>query len=184
MVGKRGAAVCGACGERQVRLQRAIVGEDEDAERHEDSIEKRRRAACQACGHQPSTEVFRENRLRDLLPENDEWPDESGVRWSENLPDTPEGEDGAVLLVLGPREWDSLGSRASLTFRHEGVDVEVVKGRGPGVGFTHDDSTVGGVEVHLPGEAVKELHQTGRWSASVGGTMEPVHVKVVVRADA
>lgn len=167
------AAVCGACGERQVRLQQAQVDEDGEA--------SRRVARCLACGHQPSTQVFRENRLGDLLPED--WPDDTGVVWSENLPDTPEGQDAAVLLVLGPREWDALSSRASLEF-HEGVDVEVVKGRGPGVGFSTGDGEVHGVEVHLPGEAVKELHQTGRWSASVGPSLEPVHVKVVVLADA
>ncbi|AGM11820.1 hypothetical protein M201_gp51 [Haloarcula californiae tailed virus 2] len=168
--------MCGACGERQVRLQRAEVDENGDT--------SHRAAVCQACGHQPSMQVFRENRLHDLLPEDDEWPDDSGAIWSENLPETPEGEDGAVLLVLGPREWDSLASRTSLTFRYEGTEVEVVKGRGPGVGFTFGDDGVGGVEVHLPSEALRTLHETGRWSASAGGTLDPVHVKVVVRADA
>jgi len=178
MAGERDAAECGACGERQVRLQRAEVDEDGEA--------SRRTAVCQACGHQPSMQVFRENSLRDLLPEEDEWPDDSGAVWSENLPETPEGEDGAVLLVLGPREWDSLASRTTLEFSHEGTDVEVVKGRGPGVGFTFDQDSgaVGGVEVHLPGPALRTLHETGRWSASAGGTLDPVHLKVVVRADA
>jgi len=162
---------------RQVRLR--WVEDMSSGEEQEQHV-----ARCQACGHQPSVKVFREHRLRDLLPEQDEWPDESGVRWSENLPDTPEGADGAVLLVLGPREWDSLGSRVSLQFQHQGVAVEVVKGRGPGVGFAHDDGTISGVTVHLPGEAVGELHQSGRWGASVGGTIQPVHVRVVVRADA
>jgi len=176
MAGEGDAAVCGACGERQVRLQQAEVGEDGEAQR--------RKAVCLACGHQPSTEVFRENRLRDLLPEDEEWPEDSGVAWSENLPETPEGEDGAVLLVLGPREWDSLASRTTLEFRHEGVGVEVVKGRGPGVGFMFGDEGVGGVEIHLPGEALRTLHETGHWSATAGGTQNPVHLKVVVRADA
>lgn len=138
---------------------------------------------CQACGHQVSEQVYRENRLEDLLPPRDDWPDESGVRWSENLPDPPEGEEGAVLLVLGPREWDSLRSRTSLTFREQ-AEVEVQKGRGPGVGFTHDDGEVGGVQVDLPGPAVKELHQTGHYGASVGPSTEPVHLRVVVQADA
>lgn len=169
------AAVCGACGERQVRLQHAQVGEDGEA--------RTRVAQCMACGHQPSMEVFRENRIEDLLPEREAWPEDSGVRWSENLPEMPEGEDGAVLLVLGPREWDSLASRTSLTFR-EGVEVEVQKGRSAGVGFTHDGGEVGSVQVDLPGPAVKELHQTGHWSASVGPAIEPIHLRVVVQADA
>lgn len=172
---ERDAGVCGACGERQVRLQRAEV--DDEGETAE------RVARCQACGHQPSQQVYRENRLEDLLPPRSQWPDESGVRWSRNLPDTPEGEEGAVLLVLGPREWDSLRPRTKLEF-HEQVDVEVYKGRGPGVGFEHDGGDVGTVRVDLPGPAVKDLHQTGVWSASVGGTMDPVHLRVVVQADA
>ena len=166
----RDTAVCGACGERQVRL----------STRHPAGEDGHRAPQCAACGHQPSEQVYRENRLDDLLPEN--LPDDSGVVWSENLPETPEGEDAAVCLVLGPREWDSLRERTTLEF-HEGVTIEVVKGRGPGVGFTHEQGDVGIVSVHLPGEAVKELHQTGRWSASVGGTHDPVHVKVVVLAD-
>lgn len=172
------AAVCGACQERAVKIREVNWdGEGEDAERE-------RIPRCAECGHQPSIVVFRENRLRDLLPEEGDWPDDSGVRWSDNLPQKGEQEDGAVLLVLGAREWDSLGSRASLTFREDDVEVEVVKGRGPGVGFSHDSGEVGSVQVDLPGEAVKELHQTGRWSASVGGSTDPIHVKVVVLADA
>lgn len=167
----RDAAVCGACGERQVRLQRAEVGEDGEA--------SRRVARCAACGHQPSEQVFRENRLSDLLPE---LPDDSGVVWSENLPETPEGEDGAVALVLGAREWDSLAGRTSLQF-HEGVDIEVEKGVGPGVGFGTDEGEIRSVQFRLPAEALKDLKQTGRWSASVGGTLDPLHMKVVVLAD-
>ena len=164
------ATTCGACGEKQMRLQYSQGGHEAHP-------------ACHACGHQPSMQVYRENRLEDLLPPRDDWPDESGVRWSENLPDTPEGEEGAVLLVLGPREWDSLASRTSLTF-HEQAEVEVVKGRGPGVGFTHDDGDVGTVTVDLPGPAIRELHDTGHWGASVGPETEPVHLRVVVQADA
>lgn len=173
---ERDAAVCGACLERQVRLQRYEQGEGDDP--------PQRIPVCQKCGHQPSEQVYRENRLEDLLPPRDEWPEDTGVVYSENLPKTPEGEDGAVCLILGPREWDALRSRVTLEF-HEGVDVEITKGRGPGVGFTYDDpSAVEGVQVDLPGEALKELHQTGRWSASVGGALDPVHLKVVVLADA
>lgn len=172
------AAVCGACQERAVAIREVNWdGEGDDAERE-------RIPRCSECGHQPSIVVYRENRLRDLLPEEAEWPDDSGVRWSENLPQKGEQEDGAVLLVLGAREWDSLASRASLTFREEGVEVEVVKGRGPGVGFTFDEpSDVGGVQVDLPGEALRELQGTGRWSASVGGSTDPIHLKVVVLGD-
>lgn len=163
------AAVCGACGEQQLRLEYGQAG----VEAH---------PACHACGHQPSDQVYRENRIDSLLGEVD-LPDESGVVWSENLPETASGEEGAVVLMLGPREWDSLRSRASLEF-HEGVDIEVEKGVGPGVGFGTSDSGITSVTIRLPGEAAKELHQTGRWSASVGSSTGPLHMKVVVQADA
>lgn len=166
------ATECGACGARQVRLREAEVGEGGEA--------TSRVARCQECGHQPSTEVYRENRIRDLL---DELPEDSGAVWSENLPDPPEGVDGAVCVVLGAREWAALRERVTLTFQADDVEVCVNKGRAPGVGLTHDSGDVVRVKVDLPGAAVKELHQTGRWSASVGGSLDPVHQKVIVRAD-
>jgi hypothetical protein len=174
---RREAALCGACETRQVRLRWAD-GESEDQGRQ-------RVARCQACGHQPSTEVFRENRLSDLLPAPDEWPTPSGVRWSENLTGKPDGADGAVLLVLGSHEWDSLTSRTTLEFADAsvGADLTVVKGRGPGVGFTHDDGDIGHVTIHLPGPALRSLQETGRWTASVPDVLAPIHLVVEVRAD-
>jgi len=62
--------------------------------------------------------------------------------------------------------------------------VELVKGQGPGVGFTFGGEGVGGVEVHLPAEALRTLHERGHWSANVGQALTPVYLKVVVRADA
>jgi hypothetical protein len=166
----RDAAVCGACGDQQVRLQHDSADEDD----------QRWAAVCMACGHQPSSEVYRENRLCDLLPDEDGWPEDSGVAWSDDLPESPEGEDSAVLLVLGSREWESLASRTSLEFRYDDVDVEVVKGRGPGVGFTYEGGgVVGGVQVHVPGAALRSLHETGMFTASVGGVPDLVHLKVV-----
>lgn len=163
---------CPECGETAACITAVRTGTDS----------QRRIVQCQQCGHETTHRHYREKRIDTLLPAREDWPTSSAVRWSENLPEMPEDEDGAVLLVLGPHEWDSLGSRTSLTF-HEDVAVEVRKGRSPGVGFHHGDG-VGQVEIDLPAEAIQALHRTGHWGASVGDPYAPLHIRVVVQADA
>lgn len=161
------AVVCPECGEQMMWLA---------------EVDGVRCGQCRECHREVSMQVYREARLEQMLPPREDWPQESGVCWSGNLPDCG-SEEGAVLLVIGPREWASLSSRAAITFR-EAVEVEVRKGRSAGVLFSHDDGSVGSVQVDLPGEVVKKLHQTGHWGASVGPRLAPLHLRVVVQADA